>query len=476
MFPSEGEGLSEGSNLSPYLANFTLDGMQRAVYEAIHGTTSPMDYGNGNLLRFADDILVTVRTKEAAETVRQCLKDFLAERGLAFSEEKTRVVRVDEGFTFLSRTYVKKDGLVYSYPADAAVERFIEDLRLTTSTSHKSQRELILLLNRKLKGWAGYYRCTDATAAFRKVDAAVQTALLETAIKRHPKMALAKVKAKYWYREADGHYCYALPNDKSVRVVRLADTVLLTLKKPKTSENPFTNRTYYEARLHTRDIHNVTGPYRAIWVRQEGRCYYCGRPILSDQSRTTVQIDLDKAPSIRNSAYVHQCCAVNEFEIVRTMEDISILTPYDMKAILEGIAEEKPKHSRTKKPITQSWKHYKLKRFFAASTERSITLTFQQLEEIDDQPLPKTARMDRSWWNPRPNCNMIAEAWLTEGYKLHSINLAAEKLTLHRQHGMSKLKIPEVLLDGTLPDNAVYELETHMAYVIEKYGLRKGKK
>ena len=109
LFPSEGEGLSEGANLSPYLANFTLDGIQRAVYEAIHGTP-PMDYGNGNLLRFADDILVTVRTREAAEIVRQCLKDFLAERRLAFSEEKTRVVRVDEGFTFLSRTYIKKMG------------------------------------------------------------------------------------------------------------------------------------------------------------------------------------------------------------------------------------------------------------------------------------------------------------------------------------------------------------------------------
>ena len=41
---------------------------------------------------------------------------------------------------------------------------------------------------------------------------------------------------------------------------------------------------------------------------------------------------------------------------------------------------------------------------------------------------------------------------------------------------MSKLKIPEALLDGALPDNAVYELETHMAYVIEKYGLKKGRK
>ena len=243
-------------------------------------------------------------------------------------------------------------------------------------------------------------RCTDAATVCCKTDAAVQTAPLETAIKRHPKMALAKIKAKYWYQEADGHYCYALPNDKSVRVVRLADTVLLTLKKPKTNENPFTNRAYHENRLHTRAIHNVTGPYRAIWERQEGRCYYCGRPILSDQPRTTVQIDLDKAPSVHNSAYIHQICAVNAFEMIRmirTMEDISVLTPYDMQAILEGIAAEKPRHSRTKKPITQSWKHYKLKRFFAASTERSITLTFRQVEEIDGQPLPKTARADRSW-------------------------------------------------------------------------------
>lgn len=109
------------------------------------------------------------------QAVRQCLTEFLAERGLAFSEEKTKVCSVTEGFTFLSRTYIKKDGLVYSYPADTAVDRFIEDLRETITTNHKSQRDLILLLNRKLKGWAGYFRCTDAAMAFRKVDAAVQT-------------------------------------------------------------------------------------------------------------------------------------------------------------------------------------------------------------------------------------------------------------------------------------------------------------
>lgn len=183
---------------------------------------------------------------------------------------------------------------------------------------------------------------------------------------------------------------------------------------------------------------------------------------VSDQLRTTVQLGLTKSPSVRNSAYVHACCKGNEMELIRTLTDITVLTPYDMRSILEGIAAEHPKRIRSKKPITPTRKHYKLKQFFAASTERSITLTFQQLEGIDDQPLPKTAKVDRSWWNPRPNCNMLAEAWLTEGYELHSINLAAEKLT-----------IPKELTDGPLPENAVYELETHMQYIIQKYGLKK---
>lgn len=71
---------------------------------------------------------------------------------------------------------------------------------------------------------------------------------------------------------------------------------------------------------------------------------------------------------------------------------------------------------------------------------------------------------------------MIAEAWLTEGYELHSINLEAGKLTLHRQHGASQLTIPKELTDGPLPDNAIYELETHMEYIIQKYGLKKPRK
>lgn len=476
LFPAEDAGISEGSNISPYLGNFVLDGLQQHIFAGLHGTTSPDDYANGNLIRFADDILVTVRNMEDAQKTLELLRSFLDERGLTLSEEKTTVCKVADGFTFLSRTYIRKNGLMYSYPSNKAVDRIIDELRKTIQTNRKSQRELILLLNRKLKGWAGYHRYTDATDAFRRVDAAVQTALLEAAIAKHPKLPLPKIQAKYWYREADGRHCYALPDDKSIRVVRLSDTLLLTHNKVKTNANPFVERDYAESRTHTREIQNVSGAYRAIWERQNGRCYYCGRPILVDQLRTIVPLNLSRPPSIRNSAYIHKICASNEFEVVMTMEDISVLRPYDLCAILEGIADKKT-GKRVKKEIRRDWKHYKLKEFFSQATSASITLTFDKIEEIDGRSLPASARKNRDWWYPRTNCNMIAEAWNTEGYSLHALDLKKEKITLHRnQEGMSKLIIPDVLTRGKLPDNAVYELETHMEYIINKYGLAKREK
>ena len=471
LFPAQDEGISEGSNISPYLGNFVLDGLQKYIFDGLHGTSSPEDYANGNLIRFADDILVTVRSPEDAQTVVELLKIFLDERGLTLSEDKTKVCKITDGFTFLSRSYIKKNGLVYSKPSDKAVERFIDDLKTTIQSNRKSQRDLILLLNRKLKGWAGYHRYTDATDAFRRVDAAVQAALLEAAIDKHPRMPLAKVKAKYWYRESDGRHCYALPDDKSVRVVRLADTLLLTHNRIKTNANPYVDRDYTESRTHEREIQNVTGAYRAIWERQNGVCYYCGRAILTDQPRTTVQLNLHRPPSVRNSAYVHKMCVANEFEVVQTMEDISVLRPYDVYSILEGIASGQ-RLRRVKKEIRPDWKHIKLKEFFSKAIAASVTLTFEMIEEIEGQALPASARKNRDWWYPRSNCNQIAEAWITEGYYMHALDLNKGKVTLRREEdGVSKLIIPKVLTSGKLPDNAVYELETHMEYIINKYGL-----
>lgn len=473
LYPSEDQGISEAANLSPYIANIVLDGLQKYIFHGLYGDREPDDYFNGNMIRFMDDILVTVRNMETAERVLELIKKFLAVRGLCLSEEKTKICSIDDGFTFMSRTYIRRNGIIYSYPSDAAVNRFISEVRDFILTNKKSQRELIISLNHRLKGWASYHRYCDAEAAFRKVDAAVQAALWESAVRLHPNMQLEKIRSKYWYKESDGRHCYALPDDKSIRIIRLADTVLITQNKVKTNSNPFLDRDYTEKRTHEREIQNVSGPYRAIWERQNGRCYYCGRHILSDQPRTVVALDITKAPSIRNSAYIHRICALSEIEIIRTDKDISYLRPFDIISMLEGIAERQEQTTVFKPPIGPDWKYHKLKHYFAKCVSSSVTLTFKEIEKIGDIPLPEAARKDRHWWYPRKEYNRIAEAWLTEGYNIKKLNLNDGKVTFHRvECGMSRLQIPEAITNGKLPDDAVYELERHMDYIIKKYGLK----
>lgn len=154
------------------------------------------------------------------------------------------------------------------------------------------------------------------------------------------------------------------------------------------------------------------------------------------------------------------------------MEDVGAMRPYDIMAVLEGIGKEQVIKGRTKNPITEKWKHIKLKKFFADCTAASVTLTFAQIEEIDQRQLPMSARKNIGWWYSRNNCNTIAEAWLAEGYEMKNLDLKKEKVTLHRvEEGVSKLVIPPVLLSGKIPDNAKFELEKHMEYIIKKYGL-----
>ena len=124
-----------------------------------------------------------------------------------------------------------------SYPSDEAVARVKGELGELILTHRKSQRSLIKDLNSKLSGWSAYHRYSDAYDAFREVDAAVQAFLLEAALNRHPKMQRAKVISKYWYRQADGRHVYALPDQKDVQVLSLADVMLIEYRKAATGKN-----------------------------------------------------------------------------------------------------------------------------------------------------------------------------------------------------------------------------------------------
>ena len=58
--------------------------------------------GTPVLVRYADDLVALCDSREQAEEAKARLVPWLAARGLAFNEEKTRVVHLDEGFDFLT--------------------------------------------------------------------------------------------------------------------------------------------------------------------------------------------------------------------------------------------------------------------------------------------------------------------------------------------------------------------------------------
>lgn len=474
LFPDDGYGISEGGNLSPYLANFTLDGLQKHIYMGLHGKYDDIDYDNGNMVRFADDIVVFVRSHETATKVVELIHGFMAQRGLHLSFAKSRIFTIYEGFSYLSRTYVKKNGVVYSYPSDAAVERFKSELHEYIISFQKSQRELIMGLNRRLEGWANYHRYSDANDAFKSVDVAVQASLLEAVQAKHPKMPQKKLISKYWYTEADGRHVFALAEDKGVRVIRLSDVLILNHRKINIKANPYIDSDYFESRTHEREIMNMTGRYKAVWKRQDGKCIYCGRKILKDQGKVLTTLNLSVKPSLSNSAYVHEICSRGVFEKIYTTQDTDMMTPFDVLSTLT-LLEAQPDNSKVYDRINNpEWRYFKLKRYFAKSRRSTISMTFEELEKLIGRKLGKNLRNNRTAWYPRKQSAGIAYAWTSEGYHIKKLDLEKCKVSFQvEDSGISRLNIPEELTRNKIPDNARVELERFMKYIVQRYNLSK---
>lgn len=100
-----GRGVPQGAPLSPLLANWYLDPVDRAV--SARGIRP---------VRYADDLVLLARGEEPARTALARLRTALAAEGLKVNEEATRVVPFERGFRFLGHLFVR--GLVL--PEDAA--------------------------------------------------------------------------------------------------------------------------------------------------------------------------------------------------------------------------------------------------------------------------------------------------------------------------------------------------------------------
>lgn len=459
LFPTN-RGISQGASLSPILGNMVLDGMQKFIYER-RGRKETEGFADGDMIRYADDVVITVRTKAAAYGIIKSLQEFLAERGLRLNEEKTTIIDVEEGFDFLSRFYRidGKTGTLIVMPSDSAVNGFLKRLESTVSAFEGSQKSLIDRLNRMLSGWGNYHRITDAEAAFKSVDTKL-TALLMTKLRDiHPKLSQKKIIEKYWYRADVGEYYFALEQDRTVRVMHLAGLPIVRHQAAATSYNPYCDTAYMEQLKARREIQKQgNSRLRAVWLRQGGLCYFCGRKMQPLQLVKLVERELGKGYKTANLAYIHAACEDMELETEETAPDYSrrlaeAVFPYD--AYKEG--------------------YDRLREYFRVQARSPFTLRFKEAEEVMGLPLPEEARSDENFWYDKETDDArppISLCWRSQGFRLFHLHLDREEAVFCRsEHRKEGLVVPDKLIKQRIPVEAVYEAEQFFAYLIKRYAL-----
>jgi len=132
LHPTEA-GTPQGGICSPVILNMALAGLEtrlRAAFPSKIWNRQKQVAPKVNLIRFADDILITGATKELLEHgVKPLVVAFLQERGLALSSEKTLVTHIAEGCDFLGQNIRKYRSKLLIKPAAKSIKAVLRKVR-----------------------------------------------------------------------------------------------------------------------------------------------------------------------------------------------------------------------------------------------------------------------------------------------------------------------------------------------------------
>jgi len=110
-YPSR-KGTPQGGIISPTYSNMVLDGLENAVHNAVPRRSRI------NFVRYADDFIITGKSKRILEeNIKPVVEEFLTERGLELSPEKTVVTYITKRFTFLGQTFRKHGRRLHITPS-----------------------------------------------------------------------------------------------------------------------------------------------------------------------------------------------------------------------------------------------------------------------------------------------------------------------------------------------------------------------
>jgi RNA-directed DNA polymerase len=205
LFPTQ-TGSPQSGAISSIYANMTLDGLEKLIQDTYHRNSK----GNMenhyraktkvNLVRYADDFIITANSKEIAEELKLLVIHFLQSRGLQLSEEKTAITHIDDGFDFLGWTFRKYNEKLIVKPSKDSAKRVVRKLSdiILKESKASAQKDMIRRLNLILRGWTNYHQHTVASKTFSNINNTLYVLLQRWEKHRHPNKNSWWRLNKYW--------------------------------------------------------------------------------------------------------------------------------------------------------------------------------------------------------------------------------------------------------------------------------------
>jgi RNA-directed DNA polymerase len=150
-------GTPQGGVISPLLANIALNSLDWHLHQ--HGQ---------RFVRYADDFVVLCQTEAQVREAFELVQQHLTSLGLTLSAEKTKINKFREGFAFLG--FAISSWSVAMRPK--SVEKFKTKIRDLTPRHHNLDQQVIVKLNRVIRGTANYFATTFSNVGdrFRGLD------------------------------------------------------------------------------------------------------------------------------------------------------------------------------------------------------------------------------------------------------------------------------------------------------------------
>ena len=282
LFPTK-EGTPQGGVISPTLANLTLNGLEKFLRENFKPGQGISINGNRvrkstciNVVRYADDLIITGRSQRQLERVKTVIGDFLKPRGLIINDDKTSIRHINEGFDFLGWNFRKYNNTLLCKISNKSISNHLKEIKYLTKTVHNPE-QLIKKINYKARGWMNYHHCCNNIwknwSFFNKY---IYERLMKWGHRRHGNKTSKWIFNRYWKR-VKGRWTFSInANDTTYNLIHydLQQKTIRTRISKDTNVFDLKNKDKIRKIINSKTI-SLPFNKSKVWKKQKGICPSC---------------------------------------------------------------------------------------------------------------------------------------------------------------------------------------------------------